>query len=64
LDPFMDPKKGKLLIKAVHAEREAPTDKSVAVEIRGIVEQLSGFLGANEVEFSSKVPRYWKSQLR
>ena len=64
LDPFMDRKKGKLLIKAVHAERKAPTDKSVALEIGAAVENLSEFLGAKEVEFSSKVPRYWRSQLR
>jgi uncharacterized protein YcaQ len=60
----MDRKKGKLLIKALHAEREAPTDKNVALEIRATVEDLSEFLGAKEVEFSSKVPRYWRSQLR
>jgi uncharacterized protein YcaQ len=64
LDPFMDRKKGKLLIKAVYAERKAPTDKSMALEIRATVEDLSEFLGAMEVEFSSKVPRYWRSQLR
>lgn len=64
LDPFMDRKKQKLLIKAVHAERKPPTDKSVAVGIRETVEQLSEFLGAKEVEFSSKVPRYWRTQLR
>jgi uncharacterized protein YcaQ len=57
LDPFTDRKKRKLLIKAVHGERKAPTDKSVALEIRATVEDLSGFLGAKEVEFSSKVPR-------
>jgi uncharacterized protein YcaQ len=40
LDPFMDRKKGKLLIKAVHAERKAPTDESVGLEIRATVEDL------------------------
>jgi uncharacterized protein YcaQ len=59
----MDRKKGKLLIKAVHAERKATTDKSVALEIRATVEDLSEFLGAKELEFSRKVPRYWRNQL-
>jgi uncharacterized protein YcaQ len=63
LDPVMDRKNGKLIIKAVHAERHAPKDKDTSREIRESVEQLSEFLGAKEVVYSRKVPRYWRSHL-
>src|SRR5712692_8633177 len=63
LDPLMDRKNRKLLIKAVHAERHAPKDKDTSREIRDNVEQLSEFLGAKEVVYSRKVPRYWQSHL-
>ena len=63
LDPFMDRKNEKLIIKAVHAERHAPKDKDTSREIRESVEQLSEFLGAKEVVYSHKVPTYWQSHL-
>jgi uncharacterized protein YcaQ len=63
LDPVMDRKNGKLIIKAVHAERHAPKDKDTSREIRESVEQLSDFLGAKGVVYSRKVPRYWHSHL-
>jgi uncharacterized protein YcaQ len=63
LDPVMDRKNGKLIIKAVHAERAAPKDKDTSREIRDSVEELSEFLGAKEVVYSRKVPRYWQSHL-
>jgi uncharacterized protein YcaQ len=63
LDPFMDRKNGKLIIKAVYAERHAPKDKDTSKEIRDSVEQLSEFLGAKEVVYSRKVPRYWQGHL-
>ncbi len=63
LDPVMDRKNGKLIIKAVHAERHAPKDKDTSREIRDSVEQLSEFLGAKEVVYSHKVPTYWQSHL-
>ena len=63
LDPFMDRKNGKLIIKAAHAESHAPKDKDTSREIRDSVKQLSEFLGAKEVVYSRKVPKYWQSQL-
>jgi uncharacterized protein YcaQ len=63
LDPLMERKTGRLLIKSVHAERKAPTDKNVAEQIADAVQQLSQFLGAKEIAYSSKVPKYWRSQL-
>jgi uncharacterized protein len=63
LDPLMDRKNAKLLIKTVYAEPHAPKDKDTAKEIRDSVEELSQFLGAKEVVYSRKVPRYWKGYL-
>ena len=63
IDPLMDRKNEKLLIKAVHAEPDAPKNKDVSREIRDSVEQLSEFLGAKEIVYSRKVPRYWHSHL-
>jgi uncharacterized protein YcaQ len=63
LDPVMDRKNEKLIIKAVHAERHAPKDRDTSRKIRESVEQLSEFLGAKEVVYSRKVPRYWQSHL-
>jgi uncharacterized protein YcaQ len=63
IDPLMDRKNGKLIIKAVHAESHAPRDKDTSREIRDSVKQLSEFLGAKEVVYSRKVPKYWQSHL-
>ena len=63
LDPLMDRKSERLFIKAVHAEPAAPKDKDVSREIRESVEHLSEFLGAKEVVYSRKVPKYWQSHL-
>ena len=63
MDPLTDRKNGKLIIKAVHAEPHAPKDKDISREIRDSVEQLSEFLGAKEVVYSRKVPKYWQSHL-
>ncbi len=63
IDPLMDRKKEKLLINSVHAEPSAPRDKRVSAEIRESIEQLSGFLGAREVVYSRRVPKFWQNAL-
>jgi len=63
IDPLMDRKNQKLLINAVHAEPHVLKDKNVSREIRDTAEQLSEFLGAKEIVYSRKVPRYWHSHL-
>lgn len=63
LDPLMDRKKRVLEIKAVHAEPKAPKGEEVSTGIRKAVDDLSLFLGAEEVVFSSRVPRFWRSAL-
>ncbi len=64
IDPLMDRKKEKLLIKSVHAEPGAPKDRKVSGEIRESIEQLSEFLGAKEVVYSKRVPKFWQNSLR
>ncbi len=63
MDPLMDRKNRKLFINAVHAERLAPKDKNVSREIRDRVEELSEFLGAKQVVYSRRVPKFWISHL-
>jgi len=63
IDPVMDRKNGTLIINAVHSEPYAPKDKDTSREIGESVEQLSKFLGAKEVVYSRKVPKYWQSHL-
>ncbi|HLC11182.1 MAG TPA: crosslink repair DNA glycosylase YcaQ family protein [Candidatus Bathyarchaeia archaeon] len=63
VDPLMDRKNEKLLIKAVYAEPHAPKGKDVSREIRDSVEQLSEFLGAKDAVYSRKVPKLWQSYL-
>lgn len=64
IDPVMDRKKKRLEIKAVHAEPKAPKSEEVSFEIRKVIDDLSRFLGADEVAFSRRVPIFWRSALR
>jgi uncharacterized protein len=63
IDPLMDRKKTRLRINAVHAEPKAPTDKEISKGIRDVIEQLSEFLGAEEVVYAKRIPRFWRSSL-
>jgi uncharacterized protein len=63
MDPLMDRKNGKLIVKAVYAEPNAPKDEDISREIRDSIGQLSEFLGAKEVVYSRKVPKFWQSHL-
>lgn len=63
-DPAMDRKSGKLIINSVHAEPGVPQDKRVALGIRGTIERLASFLGAEGVVFTSHVPAAWRSLLQ
>ncbi len=64
IDPLMDRKNEKLLIKAVHAERNAPREAEVSAGIGKAIESLSQFLGAKEIVYSKRVPRFWRDSLR
>ena len=63
IDPSLDKATGRLRIHAVHAEPDAPDDPGVADMIRATIEGFARFLGANEVEYSPRVPTFWKASL-
>ncbi len=54
----------RLLVKSVHMEPRAPTDKEVASQIGEMMDEFAEFLGAKEIEYTSRVPAAWKSSLR
>jgi uncharacterized protein YcaQ len=64
VDPQMDRTEGKLLVNSVHAQPRAPMARDVASKIADTIQDLSDFLGAKEVEYSSRVPAAWKGSLR
>jgi uncharacterized protein len=63
IDPLMDRKNRKLLVKAVHAEPKAPRGPEISNGIAKTIEDLSQFLGAEEVVYSKRVPRFWRDAL-
>jgi uncharacterized protein YcaQ len=63
-DVLMDRENRKLLVNSVHAEPGAPQDRQVSTKIGETMEELAGFLGAEAVTYTSRVPPAWKSSLR
>jgi uncharacterized protein YcaQ len=64
IDPQMDKEEQRLLVNSVHAEPGAPRDKIVASKIGEAIERMANFLGAKDVEYTTRVPTAWKSYLR
>ena len=64
VDPQMDREEERLRVNSVHAEPGAPRDEEVALEIGETIRRLAGFLGAKEVEYTTRVPEAWKNSLR
>ena len=64
VDPRLDKDVGKLIVNSVHAEPGAPGGKEVGSEIAESVQQLASFIGAKDVEYSSRVPPTWNEGLR
>jgi len=64
IDPRVDRKANRLLVQAVHAEKDAPAGDEVGEEIAGTIARFAGFLGVREVSYSATVPRIWKRALR
>ncbi len=62
IDPTMDRKHKRLTINAVYAEPNAP--KNAGKTIASTIEELGGFLGANEIVYSDQVPGMWKRSLQ
>jgi hypothetical protein len=64
IDPVMDRKTQRLMIKAVHAEPKTPKSQETAKAAAEAIEQLGTFLKAKEVCYSSQVPSTWRKALR
>ena len=64
IDPRFDKEKEILIINSVHAEPGAPKGREVALKINETIEDLARFIGAREVEYTSRVPSSWGSAFR
>ncbi|MCI4346746.1 MAG: winged helix DNA-binding domain-containing protein, partial [Thermoplasmata archaeon] len=63
MDARLDKEKRRFLVHALFAEPGAPAAQAVGAEIREELDHLAGFLGADSVAFTSKVPSIWKRGL-
>ena len=64
VDPRLDKEERKLVINSVHAEPGAPEGREVASDIGEAVEGLAGFVKAEGVVYTSRVPAFWRGALR
>lgn len=63
LDARLDKGKRQLVVHALFAEKDAPSTRSVALEIREELDRLAKFLGADSLVLPSNVPSGWKGGL-
>jgi len=63
VDPVMDRKSGCLIIKAIHAEPNAPESEKSVQAVVNVIEDLGVFLGAKEVVYNSRMPEAWRRML-
>jgi uncharacterized protein len=61
VDPALDRPRRRLLVHAVHAEPDAPVSAGPA--LAAALEELAGFLGAEEVELRRPPPAVWRAAL-
>ncbi len=64
MDSAMDREHSRLKVNAVYAEPDAPKDAATARAVRGAIEELARFLGAQKIECGKKMPREWKRAIR
>ena len=64
LDPKFDRETSTLRINSVHSEPGAPKSKEVSSAIAAAIERLADFLGAETVDYTSRIPNEWKRSLR
>jgi hypothetical protein len=63
IDPLLDRKRGRLLIRAVHAEKHAPRDRETARQVEQAIDGLADFLGATETVYTGSGPPGWKGAI-
>jgi uncharacterized protein YcaQ len=64
VDQRMDHERRRLLVHAVHAEPRAPRSAAVGRAVADAIDDLARFAGAEGVEISGPVPRFWGRVLR
>jgi uncharacterized protein len=64
IDPIMNRAKKRLTINAVYAEPDAPKSRAAARAVRGAIEELGTFLGAQDLVFGERVPDKWQRDLQ
>jgi uncharacterized protein YcaQ len=62
IEPVFDRRTGVLRIAAVWAEPRAPA--AAGAEIRGTIDELAAWLGAESVDIGGNLPRIWARALR
>ena len=64
IDPLMDRKRNVLNVNAVYAEPDAPMTRKTARAIRGAIEDLATFLGADHITYGERIPEGWQRDLQ
>ncbi len=64
IDPQVDRTRHRLVINAVHAERDAPMTLAVGRTVAAAIEELAAFLGATEIVSGRKGPAAWTRAFR
>lgn len=62
--PRVDRERGRLVLEGVYAEKSAPMDRATGRAVGDSIERLAQFLGAQEIEYSKRVPGAWRGALR
>lgn len=60
IDPKMDRKTGKLHLKAIYAEADAPQDAATMQGLASAITDLARFLGAKEIVYGEVIPPAWQ----
>lgn len=64
IDPQMNRAHGILNIHAIHLEPAAPRDLETARAVRDAIQELGAFLGASEIQYTTRMPEPWSSILK
>lgn len=59
VDPVFDRRREVLTVRAVHAEPDAPMDRSTGRAVLGAISELAAFLGARDIQYGA-VPEAWR----
>jgi uncharacterized protein YcaQ len=63
VDAATDRRRGRLVVKAVHAEPAAPATVRTGREVTRAIRSLASFVGSTDVEIAGPIPERWRSAL-